>query len=79
LREKGDTDSAIKVLRPTIELEPPYAEVYLLLGDIYEKQGKAEEARAVYRQALATQELSRRDRYRLESRLQALPPAAESD
>lgn len=79
LREDGDPDSAVKVLEPVIELGPAYGDAYLLLGDIYEKQGKVEEARTVYRQALVGEALSRRDRYRLEMKLQALPSPEGSD
>ena len=79
LREDGDPDGAIEVLGSVIELAPAYGDAHMLLGDIYEKQGKVEEARAIYRQALVGEALSRRDRYRLEMKLRALPSPEGSD
>jgi Tfp pilus assembly protein PilF len=50
---KGDEKAAVKTLEGLIAKEPAYADAYLLLGGIYEKQGKEKEAETVYRKALA--------------------------
>jgi len=72
MRENGDPERAAEMLKLVVQNWPWYADAYLLLGDIYEGQGKAEEAKAVYQQALNTEGLSRRDRYRVEAKLKAL-------
>jgi predicted negative regulator of RcsB-dependent stress response len=59
-------------LKLVIENQPLYVDAYMLLGDIHEDQGSIEEARALYQQALRTEGLSRRDRYRLEAKLREL-------
>jgi Flp pilus assembly protein TadD len=45
LNQKGDSGSAVNVLSGLIEKYPAYADAYLLLGGIYEEQGKKSEAR----------------------------------
>lgn len=67
------------VLRQMIQRQPVYANAYALLGLIYEKQGQVDDARAVYRQALANQELPGRERDRLEARLRALSSPEKRD
>jgi tetratricopeptide (TPR) repeat protein len=52
LREKGELDRAIEILRDLIGRQTPELDAYLLLGDIYEGKGDKREAAAVYRQAL---------------------------
>jgi len=44
----------------------------LLLGEIYEKEGKRESAKEVYRKALSSGELLDEDSRRLKMKLQAL-------
>jgi tetratricopeptide (TPR) repeat protein len=74
MREYGDAKGAAEMLRLITREWPTYADAYLLLGDIYEKEGKAEEARAVYQKALGTEGLSRRDRLRIDMKLRSLQP-----
>jgi tetratricopeptide (TPR) repeat protein len=57
LREKGDTQGAIQVLRETIRRQPGYLDSYLLLADVYEAQGDNKAAAQVYREALARPEV----------------------
>jgi tetratricopeptide (TPR) repeat protein len=59
LREKGDLEGAIQVLRDLIKRQPTFEEPYLALGQIYESQGKLKEARVVYGQALTARTRSR--------------------
>ena len=77
MRENNDPENAAGMLKLTIEQWPHYADTYMLLGDIYEEQGKVEEARSVYEQALGTEGLSRQDRYRIQTKLRALEPNGE--
>ena len=51
-RKKGDTEAAIGTLRNLIARNPDYPDAYVLLGEIYERQGRVNEARTVYQQAL---------------------------
>jgi predicted negative regulator of RcsB-dependent stress response len=44
----------------------------MLLGEIYEKQGKVNEAGTVYQQALRNQELPVQNRMYIEQRIRAL-------
>jgi tetratricopeptide (TPR) repeat protein len=74
MRENGDPGGAAKALKLVIEAWPAYADAHLLLGDIYEKEGKTEDARALYRHALDGEALSRRDKLRIEKKLRALQP-----
>ncbi len=72
MNQNRDPERAADMLRLVIQQWPTYTDAYLLLGDIHEEQGNIEEAREVYQQALSTEGVSRRNRYRLETKLQAL-------
>jgi Tfp pilus assembly protein PilF len=61
-------------LKVLMEHHPGYAGAYLFLGDIYESQGKLDEAKAAYRKALPSQDLPKASRLSLEARLQRLSP-----
>jgi Flp pilus assembly protein TadD len=52
LRQKGDIESAIRLLREVIRHDPHYWDSYLLLGDIYEDRHDSLAATAIYRNAL---------------------------
>jgi tetratricopeptide (TPR) repeat protein len=77
MRENRDPERAVDMLKLIIQKWPTYTDAYLLLGDIFESQGKVEEAKALYQEALDTQELSRQDRYRVEGKLRALQTIGE--
>jgi tetratricopeptide (TPR) repeat protein len=53
LNQQGNLPGAIAVLEGQVRQKAANAEVYSLLGDIYEKTGKPAAAKKVYRQALA--------------------------
>jgi tetratricopeptide (TPR) repeat protein len=72
LQQDGKSDRAVKVLREVTGKAPAYGDPYLLMGEIYEKQGKKKEAEAVYREALGKEGLSREDRSRIDAKLRAL-------
>jgi Tfp pilus assembly protein PilF len=70
--QKGDRKGAIKTLRDTVKHHPGYIDAVLLLGQIYEKDGKKESAKEVYRKALSSGQLSERDSLRIKMKLQSL-------
>lgn len=72
LKQNRDADQAIKVLRDLIDLAPAFADSYLLMGEIYENQGKKKEAETIYREALGKEGLTRNDYQRIDAKLKAL-------
>ena len=54
-QQKGDLAGAANVLDGLITKYPAYADAYVLLGGIYEKQGKKAEAEGVYNRGLAVE------------------------
>jgi tetratricopeptide (TPR) repeat protein len=62
--QSGRNDEAAKVLLELIKKQPTYVDAYLMLGEIYEKQGQPDNARAVYQEALSQKEISRQDKSR---------------
>jgi len=72
LRQKGDVDQAILVLRDVIERGPVLIGPYALLGEIYEEQGRISEATAVYRRALTNEKIPEREKRGIRARLEAL-------
>jgi Tfp pilus assembly protein PilF len=73
-RKRGSDSQAADVLRHTIRLWPGYAESYVMLGDIFERQGSIEDAKAIYRQALSQEGISKRERTIFEQKLKTLEP-----
>ena len=72
LDRKGDTAKATPVLRKIVDRNQPFPPAYALLGTIYEKQGKAGEAKKVYKKAADNVELPEPDRARFRSRLRSM-------
>jgi tetratricopeptide (TPR) repeat protein len=70
--QKGDRTGAVKTLQDTLKRHPGHIDATLLLGDIYEQQGKKENAKEIYRKALSSNQLSDQDSLRLGMKLQAL-------
>ena len=70
--QKGDRKGAVKTLREAVKRHPAYVDAVLLLGEIYEQDGKKEDAKEVYSKALSTGELSGRDSLHLRMKLQSL-------
>jgi len=62
--QSGRNDDAIDVLLELIRKQPAYVDAYLMLGEIYEKQGRKEDSRSVYGEALAQDGLSQQDKAR---------------
>jgi tetratricopeptide (TPR) repeat protein len=67
--QNGKSNDAVKVLLELIENQPTYVDAYLMLGDIFEKQGNPEDARAVYQEALSEEGISQKDKYRFQALL----------
>jgi tetratricopeptide (TPR) repeat protein len=72
LCQKGGVDEAARVLEPMIERKTPAAGAYALLGEIYQRQGKLDEAKSVYGRAAANEALSPADRQSFQARLRGL-------
>jgi tetratricopeptide (TPR) repeat protein len=70
--QKGDERDAVKTLEGLIEKQPAYADSYLLLGGIHEKQGKKGEAEKIYKKALGTDGIPDQDKSRIGAQLKAL-------
>jgi tetratricopeptide (TPR) repeat protein len=72
LDQKGDTAKAIPVLRKIVDRNQPFSPAYVMLGTIYEKQGKAGEAKKVYKKAADNAQLPEPDRAQFRNKLQSM-------
>jgi tetratricopeptide (TPR) repeat protein len=72
MKQDGDWDGAVDILKQVIAADETYGEAYLLQGEILEMRGKKRDAAALYRQGLAVEEIPENDRYRLEIRLESV-------
>jgi len=68
----GDAVNPITLLQELMHRNPSYVDAPLLLGTIYQQQGKKKEAQEVYQNALSHEKLSIQDRYHLEMKLMEL-------
>jgi Tfp pilus assembly protein PilF len=71
-QQKGDEKSAVTTLQGLIETQPGYPDSYLLLGGIYEKEGKKDQAEKIYKKALETDGIPDRVKLRIGAQLQTL-------
>jgi tetratricopeptide (TPR) repeat protein len=69
LNQSGNVKGASQELQQLIRRHPVYIDAHMLLGMIYEKQGKLNDARALYLKALENKGLSKSDQFRLNERL----------
>ena len=72
LNQKGDLVGATRVLQETLFRQPGYGDAYMLLGEIYTRQGQKEKAAGMYMQALRNKSLPESDRARIGAKLQEL-------
>jgi len=72
LHQNKDFDRAEHTLRFMIESWPQYADSYLLLVDIHERQNKKTEAIQFLNDTLSTKGMKERDRFRLAAKLRDL-------
>ena len=61
-RQRGDAGAAMTTLQALLARHPAYGEAYLLLGELYVKASKVQEARQLFARALEVKELP--DTYR---------------
>lgn len=71
-QQRGDSAGAEAVLYALIAKHPGYADAYLLLGGVLEKQGANDKAKEVYRAGLAVEEMPANAKLAMQSRLAAL-------
>jgi len=76
LLKKGDLSGAATLLDSLLSKHPLYGDNYVLLGGIFEKQGKLEQAKNVYQSGLAVQGIPDHTRVLMNARLQALSSPA---
>ncbi len=70
--QKGDAESAERTLATLIARQPTYLDAYALLSEVYEKEGKREEAEKVYYKALAVEEAPEAFKSHMRGKLGAL-------
>jgi Flp pilus assembly protein TadD len=69
LSQQGNFAESASVLHRLVNEQPEYSLSYALLASVYERLGQKDTARKIYRQALATDYLSPRERYEFQMRL----------
>jgi len=70
--QKGDETGAAGTLKALIERQPTYADAYLLLGSIYRKQGKKDEAEKIYGRALENDGIPEAHKARIAAQMKQL-------
>jgi tetratricopeptide (TPR) repeat protein len=74
LNTKGDLPKASEILNKVVEAHPKYPDSYILLGAIYEGQGKIDEATGLYRRGLSQEDLPEQARRFMNMKLQKISP-----
>ena len=72
LRQKGDLEGAAAVLRAAVGRQPASADVFALLGEIYEEKGSAKDAASVYLQGAGNENLTQQQRSAFAARARSL-------
>jgi tetratricopeptide (TPR) repeat protein len=72
LRQQGNEKEAIEVLNQQVQQKATSADIYFLLGELYEKTDRPEAAMEVYQKALADKGLPNGIRHHFETRILAL-------
>ena len=72
LHNKGNTTDSALILEDTVRRIPGYADAVFLLGAIYEKEGKPEEAGRIYRKALQEGNFTGQQQQMLKTKLDSL-------
>jgi tetratricopeptide (TPR) repeat protein len=75
LRQQGNNQGAIEVLKRQVQRKGTSANIYFLLGEIYEKMAQLEAAERVYQKALADKGLPRSVKHHFETKLRAFKTA----
>jgi tetratricopeptide (TPR) repeat protein len=71
-QQKGETGAAVSTLNALIIKQPGYFDAYLLLGEIYEKEGKKGDAGKIYNSALALERAPESFRNHIRGKLESL-------
>jgi len=71
-QQQGDLSEAASVLDGLITKYPAYADAYMLLGQIYEQQGKRSDAERVYEKGLASEEIPHQQKGVMRTRMEFL-------
>ena len=69
LFQTGDSNGAIPILEHWVDRQVESPNFYLLLGEIFERQGETGKALNIYRKALANENLSYEDRVAFEAKI----------
>jgi tetratricopeptide (TPR) repeat protein len=72
LHQSGNTSGSVDILQRIVRQKAPYMDAISLLGEIYLKQEKTREARALYQRVLKSGQLSPEESQLLEGRIAAL-------
>jgi tetratricopeptide (TPR) repeat protein len=74
--QAGDTEGARRTLEALVSRSPAHGDAVLLLGGLYEQQGRVQEARALYERSLALPDLPPELRTTIQGRIAAVgaPP-----
>jgi tetratricopeptide (TPR) repeat protein len=72
LSQRGAVGEATLILRQWVEQQPAYGSFYMLLGEIYEQQGRVDDALSVYRKALSNEKISGPERLQLTEKIREL-------
>jgi tetratricopeptide (TPR) repeat protein len=75
-RQRGDASGAVKTLEALLSRHPAYGDAYLLLGELYFKASKVNEARQLFARALEVSELPEAYRTRIASLQRSLAAPA---
>jgi tetratricopeptide (TPR) repeat protein len=75
-QQKGDEKGAARTLEGLITKQPSYPDSYLLLGGIFEKQGKTKEAERVYGKGLAAEGIPDSYKVRMKAKVDAMKGTA---
>ena len=67
-----ETGAAVEVLLPLVRQHPQYHDATALLGAIYERTDRIDQARALYREAVANENLPQAVRFNFALRIRAL-------
>ena len=72
MERHGDLENSSKMLERMIEQWPSFGDAYLLLGDIYQRQGNKDKAVVLYQKAIASERLSFQHKQRAKVKLDEL-------
>jgi tetratricopeptide (TPR) repeat protein/cytochrome c556 len=70
--QRGDSNAASALMEALITRQPSYPDSYLLLGSIYEKQGRRAEAEQLYGKALANEQVPESYKFPIREKLNGL-------